>query len=86
MKEDYTEKLKVKNEELEKRLQNSFCVSDKEWKRIKKWQKTHEKACAASESGAIGGRYSYIFLPTSIGIIGTVKCVCGKEFCFKELE
>jgi hypothetical protein len=36
--------------------------------------------------GAIGGTWTYKFVPTSIGTIGT--CICGKcqeEFTFQDL-
>lgn len=29
--------------------------------------------------GAIGGRLTYKFTPTSIGVIASVKCSCGEE-------
>lgn len=29
--------------------------------------------------GAIGGRFSYRFIPTSLGVITVVQCACGKE-------
>ena len=35
--------------------------------------KAHERAAAG---GAIGGRYFYKFVPTSIGVSG--QCICGK--------
>lgn len=35
--------------------------------------------------GCIGGNYSYIFIPTSIGIIGEIQCSCGEKFTFCEL-
>lgn len=66
----------------------SFIITDKEEAAIKKWQKKHvkEKHNGNNYSGAIGGRYTYEFIPTSIGDIGIVRCSCGEEFCFKELE
>ena len=35
--------------------------------------------------GCIGGRYSYEFVSTSIGVIGIVKCNCGAKFTFQDL-
>lgn len=37
--------------------------------------------------GAIGGRYTFEFIPCSIGTIGTIKCgKCGEKFIFRELK
>ena len=46
--------------------------------------KTSEERLRAG--GAIGGTWTYKFVPTSIGTIGT--CICGKcqeEFTFQDL-
>ena len=65
----------------------TFEVSDKEMKDIEKWKKKHikKKHGGSYYSGAIGGRFTYSFIPTSIGDIGTIKCSCGEEHTFKEL-
>ena len=34
--------------------------------------------------GAIGGSYTWKFVPTSIGTFGSVQCSCGEEFSFQE--
>jgi len=79
--------LNVKNENKESDVAISFNISKKEWKAIKQWQEKHikEKHNGSDYAGAIGGRYTYEFTPTSIGDIGTIKCGCGAEFTFKEL-
>ena len=44
--------------------------------------------CLLSEriGGAIGGRYTFEFIPCTIGTIGTIKCGdCGEKFTFREL-
>lgn len=65
----------------------TFEISYEEKKEIDKWRKQHEKEKhnGSSYAGAIGGRYKYEFQPTSIGDIGIIKCLCGDEFCFREL-
>jgi len=45
---------------------------------INNWISNHKCKCK-NKSTAIGGRYSFIFTPTGIGIFSKVKCVCGKE-------
>lgn len=36
--------------------------------------------------GAIGGAITYCFTPTSLGVIMTVKCTCGKELDITDYE
>ena len=68
-----------------------FPVTEEEDKAIRKWQETHlrEKHPEALEDpsyfGAIGGNWTYKFIPTSIGTIGEVKCSCGEKYCFSDL-
>ena len=76
--------IKAKYEEATKALFRGFAISENDEKNITKWKTQHdakrhgldtlEKRMQAG--GAIGGRYHYEFLPTSIGTIGT--CVCGR--------
>lgn len=34
---------------------------------------------------AIGGKFTYTFIPTSIGVIGEVTCSCGESMTFSNL-
>ena len=75
----------------------SFVVSEEELAEINAWQNDHVNKYHGGDSycGAIGGRFSYKFIPTSIGDIGYVYCdSCKKNhkvkkkerrFCFREL-
>lgn len=45
--------------------------------------KTMEQRLRAG--GCCGGRYTYQFVPTSIGTIGEVICSCGEKFTFQDL-
>jgi len=38
------------------------------------------------QRGAIGGALTYIFGPTSIGVVVKVKCACGKELDVTDYE
>lgn len=87
-----TEITKLRNEieQLKNKPNNnymSFVVTRKEAEQIQEWKDQHIQTDHAGESysGAIGGRYTYLFTPTSIGEIGEVKCSCGKSFCFREI-
>lgn len=75
----------------------SFVVSEEELAEINAWQEEHINKYhdGNAYAGAIGGRFSYKFIPTSIGDIGYVYCdSCKKNhkvkkkerrFCFREL-
>lgn len=87
------QKLKDKNNELIEQLKDkrkgytSFVVTPEENEEIKTWIEKHinEKHNGDHYAGAIGGRFSYRFIPTSIGEIGEIVCSCGEKFCFREL-
>lgn len=86
-KEEEVAKLKKHIELLEEENRNGFPIAKEEHDKIREWQQEHvkEKHEGNSYAGAIGGNYTYEFIPTSIGTIGTVKCSCGEEFCFRKL-
>lgn len=72
-------------------LNRGFSITESEQEKINSWKDKHirkkhwdKKNECEQYSGAIGGRFTYEFIPTSIGIIGTIKCSCGKEFIFQE--
>lgn len=64
-----------------------FVINDKEWQNTLEWQNKHlaEAHPILSAGGAIGGRFSYEFIPTGIGTIGKCKCSCGESFTFAEI-
>ena len=70
-----------------------FPISEEEQKSIREWMDKHDEEVHRARTlddklklaGCCGGRYSYHFVPTSIGTIGTVKCSCGAEFTFQDL-
>ena len=70
-----------------------FPISEEEDKNIKEWIDNHERdvhGCYTLEDkinrgGCCGGTYTYEFVPTSIGTVGTVKCSCGAKFTFQEI-
>lgn len=64
-----------------------FPMTEEEVKVVNSWMGEHSKKKHGNKiCGAIGGRYTYKFIPTSIGIIGEVECTCGKKFTFRELS
>ena len=85
-------KLKEKLEEMRQNLIRGFEISKEDDEKIKMWRTEHirkkhwnKKEDRPAYTGAIGGSFSYHFIPTSIGVIGTIKCTCGEEFCFQNI-
>ena len=70
-----------------------FPISEEENKNIKEWIDNHERdvhGCYTLEDkinrgGCCGGTYTYEFVPTSIGTIGTVRCSCGAKYTFQDI-
>ncbi len=59
-----------------------FKLDEKELTEYRKWIEEHDKTCPHADpmkQGAIGGRLTYTFTPTSLGVITIVKCACGEE-------
>lgn len=62
-----------------------FHLDDAELEALSKWIAEHNKVCPfyddgttiSSKSGAIGGRLTYAFTPTSIGLVSKIECACG---------
>ena len=86
-------KMKQEIDNIKSRYKHSFGFSEKEYKAIQDWMDKHQqefhwnkKEDRPTGAGAIGGRFSYEFTPTSIDVLCKVKCACGAEFCFHELE
>lgn len=86
------QKMKTELEEMRREYNRGFPITDKEWEAIENWQEKHDREvhglteCNERIGGAIGGRYTFEFIPTTIGIIGTIKCGdCGEKFTFREL-
>lgn len=87
------QKMKEELERVRADMYRGFPISAEEEKRIKEWQDTHDAEVHGLKTlkervragGCIGGRYSYEFVSTSIGVIGIVKCNCGAKFTFQDL-
>ena len=88
------EKVKVAEEEKREALiayYRGFPISKEEEEFIHSWQKQHDIKEHGNKNGyhgAIGGYFSYRFVPTSIGTIGECRCnTCERnayEFACKE--
>ena len=92
-KEKELQKMKAELEKMQREYNRGFPITDDEWKAIETWKEKHDREvhglteCNERVGGAIGGRYTFEFIPTTIGIIGTIKCGdCGEKFTFRELK
>ena len=84
------------NRELKEETYKDYIIrkwqqANEEKKAIENWKRQHNTLIHNNESsGAIGGRYDYIFTPTSIGDVGICRCSsCEKRILqqvFKEAQ
>lgn len=92
-KDEELQKMKTKFESMEADYYRGFPISAKEDATIEKWMKKHDEeihglttdTLRMKAGGVSGGRYSYHFLPTSLGVSGVIHCSCGAEFEFQHL-
>lgn len=76
-------KLKEEINRLKDDNKYGFSISSEEHLKIDEWKKSKEKI----DTGAISGRYEYLFIPTSIGVIGKIiDPITNDEFTFRELS
>lgn len=74
-------------------LCRGFPISKEEKEKIREWQLKHDAEKHGLKTleqrleagGCIGGRLTYHFIPTSIGVVGEVECSCGEKFTFQDL-
>ena len=93
-KDEELSKMKTQLEKMQQDYYRGFPISEEEQKSIRKWMDKHDEEVHHTRTlgdklklgGCCGGRYTYKFIPTSIGTLGTVKCNCGAEFIFHDIE
>lgn len=85
------QEMKVRLEEMESDYYRGFPITEEEKNAISEWKKRHDEEVHGLKTnqdrmraqGACGGKYKYVFIPTSIGVFGKVVCSCGAEFEFQ---
>lgn len=85
--------MKNKIEKMREDCNRRFPISEDELPAIEKWKKNHDKKVHGLTTKmsrikadcVCGGRYSYVFIPTSIGVSGTIRCSCNADFEFQKL-
>ena len=58
-----------------------FELNEKESENLKKWDEEHYKVCPYGDpkkQGCIGGVLTFMFTPTTMGLVVKVKCACGE--------
>lgn len=63
-----------------------FCLTEEEENKYRSWLKEHNKICPIKYSGAIGGKISFLFTPTSLGVITQVICSCREKINLTDYE
>ena len=54
---------------------------------VEKYEKWRKHGCdLEGNAGAIGGRITFEFTPTSLGVIETVRCGCGEKLTLTDFE
>ena len=85
-KDEELSKMKKKLDEMSSEYYRGFPITEKENKKIAEWMDKITEGEPEMKITAIGGRFTYVFTPTSIGTIGVIKdSVTRKELQFREL-
>lgn len=63
-----------------------FKLDDKEEALAKEWLTCHKDKCPIKYAGAIGGKYTWCFTDTSLGVISSLKCHCGERIVLTDFE
>lgn len=88
-------RLKTELDNTKQDLYRGFSITEYELNKINEWKRKHEEEVHGLKTieeilknqGCCGGVYEYRFIPTSIGVIGSIICSrCGESFEFQELN
>lgn len=71
-----------------------YQIEVEQWPAYEAWSMEHDQVCPhfddgkspISKSGDIGGRLTFSFTPTSLGVVTVVKCACGAEVNLTDYE
>ena len=91
-KDNELQSMKEQYDKMKEDYWRGFPISKEEKEKINAWINKHEEEkhprpkMDYPRGGAIGGCYSYHFVPTSIGTFGTIECTCGEKFEFQEAD
>jgi hypothetical protein len=70
-----------------------FGLDEQQQQKFAEWNRNHKKECkffqnedGIEQCGAIGGRLTYSFTPTGLGVITKIQCACGAEIDLTDVE
>lgn len=93
-KDSVVKDLEKENKRLKQDLLRGFPITEEQQKEIREWQLKHEAEIHGRKTledrlragGAIGGKYYFKFIPTSLDVVGEIVCSeCGQSHCFQDL-
>lgn len=92
-KDEELSKMKTQLEKMQKDYYRGFPISEMQQKNICEWIDRHDEEVHHARTlgdklkpgGCCDSRYTYEFIPTSIGTIGIVRCNCGAKFIFQDI-
>ena len=92
-KDEKLQEMKKQLKRMQEDYYRGFPISEQDMASIKKWKRKHDAEAHGlttdilrlKAGGVSGGRYSYHFIPTSLGTSGVIRCGCGAEFEFQEI-
>ena len=62
-------------------------LDEKELQQYVEWNTKHKPMCSAyMNDGAIGGRLTFCFTPTGLGMCTEIKCMCGETINVTNFE
>ena len=65
----------------------TFELTDEDMIKYREWLAIHDKICNYKHnSGAIGGRITFSFTHTSLGLITEIECACGEKLDLTNYE
>ena len=78
---------KIENKKEDNKPRTGYILSAEDRELCNKWIAEHNKTCEYHDDGttpcnpcgAIGGRFTYNFTPTGLGLITTMECACGEK-------
>lgn len=87
-KDEELEKLRSELKQCRENLNRGFGISEEENAAIEKWKLNHEidkhgldtEEKRFASQGCCGGKYVFEFIPTTVSIVGRIKCgICGEN-------
>ena len=83
-KDEELSKMKAQYDKMNADYYRGFAISENENNKINEWIDKISKEYPGNE-GAIGGRFTYEFIPTGVGTYGKIiDSISGKSFSFQE--